>query len=102
MGSNTYKNTAPVQFEGLEPNATGELELTAEQEADALAAGWLEIQPREYRVIGTREVHGTEPGKTFKAAFTVAEEAALTAAGHIERITPKPAAARNDKAKENK
>jgi hypothetical protein len=84
--ANTYRNTAPVSILGLDKDATGELELTLQEEADHLNAGWLEIVPREYTNVGTQEVFGTKPGKTFKAALRIDEEAALTSGGHIERV----------------
>ena len=89
-----YKVTAPKPVHDIDPGQTAELDLTAEEESDLVAAGRLELVPRDYRVIGTSKVCDTEPGGTFKHAFTVGQEAALFAGGHIERVdsAPKPKA----------
>ena len=83
--SNVYRNTFHRAVEGLEPGASGELELSGEQESEYLRSKRLEILPREYRVVGAHTVYGAGPGKTFSAALQVGQEAALVDAGHIER-----------------
>ena len=87
-----YKVTAPKPVLDAEPGETLEHDFTQNEEADLLAAGRLEIVPREYRVIGSSKVCDTEPGKTFTHAFTVGQEQALFTGGHIERVESKPKA----------
>jgi hypothetical protein len=74
----------------------GELDLTPTEEADAIAAGLLEIVPREYRVLSNN--YEVAEGETFKAAMLIENEAALIAGGHIERVKAAP----KQKAKEAK
>ncbi len=85
-----YKVTAPKPVLDVEPGEILEHDFAPDEEADLLAAGRLELVPREYRNIGTSAVCGAEPGKTFKHAFTAGQEAALIAGGHIERVETKP------------
>lgn len=71
-----------------EPGETFEAEFTQERESEHLAAGRMEIVPREYEVIGEAEVCETPPGDTFTHAFPMAQEAALLGT-HIERVGAK-------------
>jgi len=92
-----YKVTAPKPVLDTEPGETLEHDFTATEEADLLAAGRLEIVPRQYRNVGTSTVADAEPGKTFTHSFTVGQEQALLEGGHIERVdTPKPKAKAKD------
>lgn len=68
-------------------------------EAVNLDSGLIEIVPQEYRVIGTSNVWGADPGETFTKALRVGEEAALVEGGHIERVE-KPAPKSKPKKKE--
>jgi hypothetical protein len=88
---NTYKVTAPREVLDHEPGSTFEHEFTADEEADMLDNGRLELVPREYEVVGTSVVHGAKPGGKFKGALRVREEAALILGGHIERVAKKSA-----------
>ena len=88
-----YKVTAPKPVLDVEPGEILEHDFTVAEEADLVAAGRLEIVPRQYRVIGSSNVCDTEPGKTFTHAFTVGQEQALLEGGHVERVdTAKPKA----------
>lgn len=66
-------------------------EFTETDEADNLAAGLIEIVPREYRVLQGR-VYEAVTGETFTAALTIGQESHLVNAGFIERVEPEPAA----------
>ena len=77
-----------------------EKDFTAEDEAENLASGLLELVPRKYKVVGGSRVHDTDPGEEFEAAIPLGEEELLIAGGHIERIQPAPPKTR--KAKEAK
>lgn len=79
-----YKVTSPREVLDVEPGGTLEHDFTAEEEADLVAAGRLEILPSEYRNIGGREVYGAQPGETFKAALTVPQAQLLVDGGHVE------------------
>jgi hypothetical protein len=96
---NTYRNPGGRPVLELAPGAVGELELTVEEEASLLAQGRLQIEPREYEVIGTRAVHGARPGEKFHAGLRIEHERALIEGGHIERAAAKkkPGKPANDK-----
>lgn len=87
-----YKVTAPKPVLDVEPGEILEHDFTPEEESDLVAAGRLELVPREYRNIGTSNVADAEPGEKFTHAFTVGQEQALLAGGHIERVDTKPKA----------
>jgi hypothetical protein len=94
--SRAYKNVWHRPVEGLAPGESGDLELSAEDEAQYLGWGRLEIVPVEYEVTGPRRVSGCEPGEKFSAAFPQHTEAMLIAAGHIEPAkAAKPKAAKS-------
>jgi len=87
MAANDYTVTAPTSIEGVEPGKLLEgREFTVQEEDEYLDRGWLQIVPREYKVIGPLEVHDTKPGKTFTRALRLREETALVEAGQIERV----------------
>lgn len=91
--SKPYKVTAPRPVLDAEPGTEVEFDLTAQEEADLVAAGRLEILPREYRNVGTSVVHDAEPGKKFTAALTAGQEQALIQGGHIEVVVKQAARA---------
>lgn len=68
-----------------QPGQLFEAEFSQETESDHLAAGRLEIVPREYEVIGSCEVFETPPGGTFYAALPIEREGWLLGV-HIERV----------------
>lgn len=95
---------APVALQPTEPGEPSpvwkqgdefEWELSAEDEAENLESGLLEIVPREYRVVGTSVVFDAKPGETFEAAIPKGQEDQLLGY-HIERVEskskPKPKA----------
>lgn len=100
--ANTYRVTGPRPVLDIEPGAVGDLELSAEEEADLLDAGRLSIEPREYEVVGPREVCNTPSGKKFKGAFRVPHERALIDGGHIERCDAKVKSANGNGNKEKR
>jgi hypothetical protein len=63
-------------------------EFTAEEEAQNLASGLLEIVPRTYKVVSDSVVHDTQPGETFDAALPIGVEEHLVVSGHIKRVDP--------------
>jgi hypothetical protein len=63
-----------------------ELALTPEEETELVQRGRLEVEPREYLVVGGQEVHDAPHGETFRAALTAGEEAALISGGHVELV----------------
>lgn len=79
--------------------SVGEFEhsFTAEEENDWVGRGLIEIVACEYEVVGPRRVLGTDPGDRFTAALPLAQEAALVAGGHIERVQAAKPAARGKK-----
>lgn len=87
--SNIYRVTGGRAVLDIEPGAVGELDLSEEAEADLLDSGRLAIEPREYEVVGPREVAGAKPGSKFRGAFRVPHERALIDGGHIERVAAK-------------
>lgn len=89
MAANTYRVTAPRDVLDHEPGSTFEQEFGAEDEADLLDNGRLELVPREYEVVGSSVVCGTKPGGKFMGAFRVHQEAALIEGGHVERVVTK-------------
>jgi hypothetical protein len=84
-----YLNVWHRPVQGIEPGKEGELELTAQEEADYLGRGRLEVVPVEYEVVGPRRVSGCAPGEKFKAGLPMATELVLVESGHIERVQPK-------------
>ena len=74
----------------VEPGEELEADFSAEEEAEYLTGGRLEIVAREYEVVGTSVVHGAKPGERFTAALTVGQEQALFEGGHIERVDEVP------------
>jgi hypothetical protein len=64
-------------------------DFTAEDEAENVASGLLEVLPMTYRVVGGSRVHETDPGETFEAALPLGQEQLLIEGGHIERVEPK-------------
>lgn len=67
-----------------------EKEFSAEDEAENLASGLLELVPSWYRVCGTSNVFENKPGSRFQAAIPLAQEALLVQGGHIERAPLPP------------
>lgn len=61
-----------------------EAEFTPSEERDWLDSGHVELEPRRYRVLS--ENYELPKDNTFVATILVEPEAALIAAGHIERI----------------
>lgn len=68
-----------------EPGETFDANFTAEEEAEHLASGRLELVPLTYRNIGSFPVADAKPGDTFDYAYTVTQEQALLGV-HIERV----------------
>jgi hypothetical protein len=101
-----YKNLLPLLVHTEEGSyKQGEVfekEFSAEDEAENLASGLLELQPSTYRVIGGSEVDGVAPGEEFEAAISIGREALLIEGGHIERVEEKPKPAPKSKKKEAK
>jgi hypothetical protein len=64
-------------------------DFTADEEAANVESGLLEIVPQEYKVVGGSNVHGANPGETFKRALSIGEEYLLIAGGHIKRVKTK-------------
>jgi hypothetical protein len=87
---NTYRVTGPRPVCDVDPGGELEHEFSAEEEADLLDSGRLELVPRRYRVVGTSRVCETEPGKEFDGVFRIPHERALLDV-HIERVQRKPA-----------
>lgn len=103
--SNTYRSLYPGLINGEhEQGDVFEHEFDSPQDEQAnLDSGLIEIVPRKYRVVGPSTVHDTAPGGEFDAAFTMTEEAALLAGGHIARVTePKPEEPKKAPAKKKK
>lgn len=76
-------------------------EFSAQDEAENLASGLLELLPLRYRVIGESEVHGTKPGDEFDLALPLGEEELLMQGGHLELVqaeAEKPKRARKARA----
>lgn len=67
-----------------------EKEFTAEQEAENLASGLLELEPMDYEVVGGSIVLDTPPGMTLTYAMPMVQEQRLIAAGAIRPAQPKP------------
>lgn len=89
---NRYRNLLPLLVNGEYGQGDEfELELSDEEEASHLAAGLLEIVPRDYKVVGDSRVWDTDPGDTFTRALTLGEERHLVDGGFIERVAEKPA-----------
>ena len=85
---NTYR---PVSDRAKALHGTDDLELdlSATDEADALAGGHLEIVPRPYRVLVNNYAEG-EQGETVDLSLPVENEGALIAGGILERADPAP------------
>jgi hypothetical protein len=58
-------------------------------EAANLDSGLIEVVPSEYKVIGTSNVWGADPGETFTKALRIEEESTLVEGGHIELVEQK-------------
>ncbi|HZO69393.1 MAG TPA: hypothetical protein VFB74_30745 [Kribbellaceae bacterium] len=87
--TNTYRTLSDV---GRHYFGEGDLELnlTADEERDALTNGHLEIVPRTYRVLSDNYEAGKQ-GEEFERAYPVEIEAGLISGGHIERVDkPEP------------
>lgn len=65
-------------------------EFSAEDEAENLASGLLELLPVRYRVCGDSEVHGAKPGEEFDLALPLAQEELLMQGGHLELVEVAP------------
>lgn len=100
--TNTYKAVSDL---GVHHYGEGvvELDLSPDEEKDALTGGHLEIVPRKYRVLSDNYTAAGQ-GETFDGTFLVENEAALVQGGHIERVDEpskeapeKPAAKAADK-----
>lgn len=94
--SRTYKNVWHRPVADIAAGKMGELDLTAQEEAQLLEWGRLEVVPVEYEVVGPRRVAGCEPGERFTAGYPQPIEAMLIQAGHIEPVK-KPSKAASDK-----
>ena len=89
--SRKYKNLLPL----LINNEAGqgdvfEADLTADEEADNVKSGLIEIVPRTYKVLGDSDVYETKQGETFEKALTLGEEALLIDGGFVELVADKP------------
>lgn len=93
---NRYRNLLPLLINGEYGQGDEfDADLTADQEADNIASGLLEIVPATYKVVGDSRVFDTDPGGTFDRALTVGEEALLVNGGFIERQPDKPLEAKS-------
>jgi hypothetical protein len=66
-------------------------DFSAEEEAELLGAGRIEILPEEYEVVGSSRVQETNPGDTFMSPLPLELEAILVEGGHIVKATTKKA-----------
>ena len=94
---NRYRSLRDAPELDAKKNDEIELELSALEEQDMLAARRLELLPRRYMVVGGSKVFEAEPGGVFEAALLVEQEAILMAGGHIERVDDRPAKPRKKK-----
>lgn len=86
-----YRNLLPLLING--EHGQGDVfdaDLSAEEEADKIASGLLEIVPAAYKVLGPSNVFETEPDGTFTRALTVGEERHLVEGGFVERLPDPP------------
>jgi ribosomal protein L20A (L18A) len=90
----SYRVTGARAVLDAEPGEELQHEFSAEEEADLLASGRLELIPREYRNVGTCVVYDAKPGDKFKRALRIPEEQALIEGGHIEATETNGAPAR--------
>jgi hypothetical protein len=81
---NTYRPVSD-RAKALRGTDDVELDLSATDEADELAAGHLEIVARPYKVLSNNFSAGNQ-GETVDLALLVEQEAALIEGGHIERV----------------
>lgn len=88
--SNVYKPLTEYA-EVLYGPGTGERDLSAVQEKDALDGGHLEIVPRKYKVLSTNYAAGKQ-GVVVDLTLLSEIEAALISGGHLERVESEPPA----------
>lgn len=84
--TNLYRPTSD-RGEAIYGTDDVELDLSAPDEADLVAAGHLEIVPRPYRVLVNNYAEG-EQGDVVDLALPVENEAALVGGGILERVDP--------------
>ena len=88
---NRYRNLLPVLINGeYGQGDVFDADLPADEEADWLAKGLLEIIPATYKVLGPSKVFDTEPEGTFEKALTVGQEQHLIEGGFVERLPDPP------------
>lgn len=95
--SNTYKATSVVG-EHHYGEGVVDLDLSPDEERDALSGSHLEIVPRRYRVLSDNYTAG-EQGAVVELALLKEHESALIQGGHIQRVDEptKPAAKQQKK-----
>lgn len=81
---NKYRVSGARPVLDVEPGDELEATFSAQEEAEYLSTGRLEIVAAEYQNLGTSVVHGAKPGELFRAALTVGQRDALIAGGHID------------------
>jgi hypothetical protein len=77
------------------PGDSGELiehDWSAEEEADAISSGQVELAPTPYEVVGESVVQGFLPGSTGDMVLTIPQRDALIEGGAIQPTTSKPKA----------
>lgn len=98
-----YKVTGPTPVLDANPGDTLEHDFTADEEADLLDRGRVELVPQKYKLLeGQMNLAGVayEPGDTFDAAFTVPEEQSHLASGRIAHVKTAAGRAAKPKKKE--
>ena len=80
---NRYRARTPAAV-GAYGDGVLELDLSVDAEANALAAGLLELVPRRYRALSDN--FKVPQNEIFEDTFLVEIEAALIQGGHIERV----------------
>ena len=66
-------------------------DFTADDELANVESGLLGIVPLTYKVVGTSNVHGADPGEQFTLPLLLGQEQLLIEGGHIELVEPEKA-----------
>jgi hypothetical protein len=93
--TNTYRAISVVG-EHLFGEGVVELDLSPDEERDALGSKHLEIVPRKYRVLSDNYEAGKQ-GDVVELALLKENDAALTQGGHLERVAEPKEAPADDK-----